>query len=136
MVKTPVRAVIDTNILISSFIFGGNPRKIIQALHENKFVAITTPTLISELLEVLAKKFYFTPDKLFLVEELIKETFLIVHPTNTIDIVRDIDDNRVLEAADQGKCQYIVTGDKDLLDLKKYQKIKIIPAEIFLKVLS
>ncbi|HEX8932007.1 MAG TPA: putative toxin-antitoxin system toxin component, PIN family [Patescibacteria group bacterium] len=48
-------------------------------------------------------------------------------------MVRDIDDNRVLEAAVEGKCQYIITGDADLLDLKIFQSIKIITAEDFLK---
>jgi putative PIN family toxin of toxin-antitoxin system len=133
MAKTPVRAVIDTNILISAIIFGGNPKKIIELIEENKLIGVTSQTLISELLEVLVKKFHFTPNKLYLVEELIKENFTIVYPNETLDIVRDKDDNRVLEAAITGECQYIITGDADLLDLKTFQKIKIVTAEIFLK---
>lgn len=133
MAKTPVRSVIDTNILISAIIFGGNPKKIIEFIQENKVIAITSQILLSELLDVLVKKFYFTPDKFYLVEELIKENFIFVYPNETLSIVRDKDDNRVLEAAITGKCQYIVTGDADLLDLKTFQEIKIVNAEIFLK---
>lgn len=133
MAKTPARSVIDTNVLISAIIFGGNPRKIIKLIQENKIIAITSPVLISELLEILVKKFHFTPDKIYLVEELIKENFIIVHPSDTLNIVRDRDDNRVLEAAIKGKCKYIITGDADLLELKSFQEIEILTPELFLK---
>ena len=58
--------------------------------------------------------------------------FEVVNPRNSLKVARDDDDNRVLEAAITGKCEYIVTGDEDLLSLKKYKNIKILtPAEFF-----
>ncbi len=49
--------------------------------------------------------------------------------------VRDRDDNRVLEAAVEGDCDFIITGDRDLLELCKYKKIKIItPAQFLAEV--
>lgn len=36
-------------------------------------------------------------------------------PTVTVDLVRDPDDNRLIEAAQAGGAEVIVTGDKDLL---------------------
>jgi len=133
MAKTPVRTVLDTNILIAALIFGGNPEKIIEFVQENKVTAITSTVLLSELTEVLVKKFHFTTDKVYLIEEFIKENFVVVQPSEIVNIVRNKDDNRVLEAAITGKCQYIVTGDADLLDLKTFKKIKIVTAEIFFK---
>ncbi|MBI2040465.1 putative toxin-antitoxin system toxin component, PIN family [Candidatus Microgenomates bacterium] len=53
-------------------------------------------------------------------------------PHETLHILRDEDDNRVLEAAREGNCDFIVTGDQDLLDLGKYKKIKILTSEEFL----
>ena len=44
--------------------------------------------------------------------------FEVVNPRNSLKVARDDDDNRVLEAAITGKCEYIVTGDEDLLSLK------------------
>ena len=132
MKKAQVRSVLDTNILISAIIFGGNSEKIIESVQENKITAITSHVLLSELTEVLVKKFHFTPDKIYLVEELIKENFTIVQPSEIVNIVRDKDDNRVIEAAIKGKCQYIVTGDRDLLELKTHKEIKIVTPEIFL----
>ena len=73
MLKTPVKAVIDTNVIISSIVFGGKPKQIIKLIQESKITAITTPVLLGELLEVLVKKFHFTQDKVILAEELIKQ---------------------------------------------------------------
>lgn len=134
MQRTPVRAVIDTNVLISAILFGGKPKKIIESIQKGTIIAVTSSTLISELLEILVKKFHFEPQKILLIEELIKENFILVHPTEILQVVRDKDDNRVLEAAIAGRCQYIITGDKDLLDLKIYKKITILnPEDYFMK---
>ena len=39
---------------------------------------------------------------------------------------RDKDDNKFLECASQAKCIYIVSGDKDLLSIEKFEDIEII----------
>lgn len=132
MTKTPLKAVLDTNILISSILFGGKPRQIIKLVQENKIIAITTSALMAELIEVLVKKFQFTTDKIILVEELIKENFTVVYPSETLHITSDEDDNRVLEAAIEGKCSYIVTGDNDLLQLIAFKHIRIATPNTFL----
>ncbi len=67
-----------------------------------------------------------------LVEELIKENFEVVHPSQIVHVLSDEDDNRVLEAALKGDCNYIVTGDNDLLDLKLYKNIMVITPTNFL----
>jgi putative PIN family toxin of toxin-antitoxin system len=50
-----------------------------------------------------------------------------------IEICRDKNDNMVLGTALAGEAEYIITGDKNLLDIKKYKKIKIVTAKDFLK---
>lgn len=136
MIKTPVNVVIDTNVIISSIVFGGKPKQILKLVQESKINAITSPVLLAELLEILVKKFHFTTDKIILVNELVKENFILVYPNKTIDVVSDEDDNRVLEAAIKGKCGYILTGDKDLLDLITFEKIIITTPSEFLKNLG
>lgn len=132
MGSKPRRVVLDTNVFISSIVFGGKPKLIINLLQEKKIVAVTTPILIAELLEILTKKFQFIPPKIALVQELLNENFTIVHPTEVIDVVRDDDDNKVLEAATEGKCHFVVTGDKDLLDIKIFKNIPLLTPEDFL----
>lgn len=136
MENNAIKVVLDTNIIISGIIFSGKPRQIIQLVQENKITAITTPILIAELLDILVKKFQFVLPKINLVQELIKENFTIVYPTETIHTVRDEDDNRVIEAAVKGSCSFIVTGDEDLLTLKNYNTISILNSNHFLSMME
>ena len=132
MVKNPHKVLLDTNIVISSILFGGKPRKIIKFIQEGKIISIISSVLLAELNDVLVKKFKFTPNKLALVDDLMKENFMLVRPSHTIDILSDKDDNRVLEAAIEGECDYIISGDRDLLQLAKFHKTKNVTADTFL----
>ena len=131
--KNPVKVLLDTNVLISALGFGGKPRQILLLVLEKKIKAVTSPILMAEFHEVINKKFPNLTIQLPLIETKLKKIFFIVHPKESLDIVRDKDDNRVLEAAIQGKCHYIITGDIDLLTLKMHKGIKIVTSEIFLK---
>jgi hypothetical protein len=68
-------------------------------------------------------------------ESLILEKSIIVVPNEKIDVVTDPDDNKFIEAALEGKAQYIVSQDKHLLVLKEYRGIKFIHPDKFLKLL-
>lgn len=127
-----VRVILDTNILISAIGFGGVPREVFLLIVEEKIKGVISQILLVELIEVINKKFPRLIPNLPNIENNINESFLIVHPKKSINIVRDRDDNRVLEAAVEGGCDYIVTGDRDLLELGKYKKIKIVTPTQFL----
>jgi putative PIN family toxin of toxin-antitoxin system len=58
--------------------------------------------------------------------------FTIVYPLHLINVVRDKDGNRVLDTAVESNSSIIITGDKDLLVLGKYKKIKIMSPKDFL----
>lgn len=131
-----VRVILDTNILISAIGFGGIPRKVFLLTIEEKIKGVTSQILLVELVEVINKKFPKLIPNLPNIEASINESFLIVQPKQSINIVRDKDDNRVLEAAVEGKCDFIVTGDQDLLDLSKFKNIKIITPTQFLEELK
>ena len=129
----PVRVILDTNILISAIGFGGKPREILRFCLENKVKAITSQILIAELQEVISKKFPELIYKLDQIQRRINKKFKKVQPKNILKILNDEDDNRVLEAAAEGKCSYIITGDKELLDLRVFKNIKIVTVDQFLK---
>ena len=57
----------------------------------------------------------------------------IVEPVSSIEICRDPDDNKFIECAVDTKALYIVSGDKDLLDIQEYQGIEILTAAEFCK---
>lgn len=131
MVKK-LRIVLDADVLVSAIIFRGKPREIYDFALKEKFKTIISSILISELTGILTKKFFFLSAEINLIENEIRDIFEIVHPKDSINAVRDVDDNRVLETAIEGRCQYIITGDKDLLDLKSFQNVQIItPVEFF-----
>lgn len=135
MVKPP-KILLDTNVIISALVFGGKPREILNRVQRLEIQAITSPQLLSELSEVLTKKFGFSKEKIQLAEGLIKKYFKQIYPSQEFDIVKDKDDNRVLEAAVEGECKVIITGDKDLLKLKSFQDIEIVTPEEFLQILG
>lgn len=129
----PLRELLDTNILISALVYGGKPEQIVRLILEKKAKGITSLTLLVELLDTLIQKFHFELPKIQQIEELMKKNFLFVYSRKTLHIVKDEDDNRVLEAALEGNCNYIVTGDKELLDLRSFRGIKIITADQLLR---
>lgn len=132
MAASPLKVVLDSNILVSALVFGGKPEQILERIISLQVQAIISPILISELTEVLIKKFKFTPDRIQSTEDIIKESFKLVYPSKEISILNDEDDNRVLEAAVEGEDDFIVTGDRGLLKLGKYRGVQIMTAKQFL----
>ena len=130
-----VKVTLDTNIIISAIGFGGLPRNILELILVDKIKAVTSNILLAELEDVITKKFPNLAFEFELLNKKIRKNFQIVKPKEHLKVVRDEDDNKVLEAAIEGKCQYIVTGDKDLLELDSFRGIKILTPEQFLKIL-
>ncbi len=128
-----MRIVLDTNVIISAVLFGGNPRIILESIQKKEFTAVTSPVLLSELADVLRKKFSFSIEAVAALDIQLRKQCIVVSPQQTITILSDTPDNRVLEASVEGKCTAIITGDKELLALKIYQHVRILTPDIFLK---
>lgn len=133
MVKKVDSVVLDSNVLLSAIVFGGKPFDVFSLVLNEFIEGVTSRYLITELIDVLGKKFSISSIDLDLIEQEIKEIFVLVQPKEEIHVVRDESDNKVLEAAIEGHCNYIITGDKDLLSLSMYKGIKIITVSQFLK---
>ena len=126
--------VIDSNVWISALIFGGNPGKILKLFVDNKVEVVMSEEIMTELRRIIINKFPLFVNSLNLLEaSLRKDTVFVQLGSITIDASRDVDDNRILETAYIGKAKYIISGDKDLLVLKKYEYIKILSPVDFLK---
>ena len=127
--------VIDSNVWISALIFGGNPEKILKLFIDNKVEVVMSEEIITELRRIIINKFPLFVNSLNLLEaSLRKDNVFVQLGSITIDASRDVDDNRIIETAYIGKAQYIISGDKDLLVLKKYEDIKILNPSDFLKI--
>jgi len=134
MDANPVKVVLDTNILIPAIAFGGKPQEVLNLVLEEKIIVFISPILLAEFKEIYRKKFPLSKEDFELTIKNIEELFEIIQPIKTLGVCRDEYDNRVLEAALEGKCSYIITGDKDLLDLGSFKNIEILTTEQFLQI--
>jgi uncharacterized protein len=127
------RAVLDTNTWVSGLGWGGPPGEVVEAALAGRFEVVTSPALLDELRRVLAypklAAIFGGADEIV---ELIALASHVVRPTMTRDLVRDPDDNRVLEAAIAAGADVIVTGDTDLLDLQIIEGTRIVTPADFL----
>lgn len=133
-----MKAVFDTNVLISVFLSDGTPRKIFsRVLTEDVVLLISTP-LLREFVGVISReKFGFSEEDVGSMVGLLQRVAYIVEPVERLDhIKKDPDDNRVLECALAGGAKYIVTGDRHVLDLEEFSGIKIVTASQFLEYLE
>jgi putative PIN family toxin of toxin-antitoxin system len=130
------RAVPDTNIIISAIFWSGKPCEVVAGGLKGEYDMITSPEIIYEVSSKLRNKFQFPDDKIQEIMNIMFALFHLVNPTTKIDIVRDKTDNKIIECAVDGKADFIITGDPDLLAIKEYKGIKIIKAEEFLKIIK
>ena len=129
------RVVFDTNIYISALHFQkGNPRKILEMADDVIYRLLISKQIISEIRGVLRVKFRYEISYIDLIEDLLLKTAELIEPIGKITILkRGPDDNKILECAESGKADRIVSGDADLLDLKKFKTIKIVSASEFIE---
>lgn len=132
----PGRVVLDTNVIVSALVFGGLPELILRLVKDRKIVGVISPILLAENLSVLANKFGASENQLRMVEKLFKRKLVWVYPNIKIKVLADEPDNRVLEAAVVGRCNTIVTGDKELLALSEYEGVRIVSVAQFVSILE
>ena len=131
------RIVFDTNVLVSALMFPRSvPRQAFNlAYSTGKILASTATTL--ELEEVLSRKKF---EKYFSMEERIQFVARFFADAEIIEIkekitaCRDRKDDKFLELAVNGKADYIITGDQDLLVLHPFQNIVIISISDYLRI--
>ena len=133
-----MRYVFDTNVIVSALIFeNSKPDRVLRYALANGDVLLSLQ-ILEELNEVLGReKFnrYVTSEE--------REEFLagLVERAALVEIVenvqecRDPKDDKILELAWNGKAQYIITGDKDLLVLHPFRGIAIVPTDELLKAI-
>lgn len=135
MVKTKI--VLDTNILVSSVGWKGNPSKVFEEIVKGNVELVMSLEQFYEFCRVLDyQKFDFSEDQKNKFKNLILELANFFASKEKVDIIKeDPDDNVILETALAGSVDYIITGDIHLLRLKEFRGIKILKAKEFLEKL-
>lgn len=132
-----MRAVVDTNVLISGLIRPRGPiGAIVSRLRDARFVAVVSPAMLDELVAVLSRPWlrekYGVDDgavEMFLRFLLLRAE--LVTPRRAIRKSRDPRDDKFLEAAVAGTADRLVTGDGDLLALETIEGTRIVTPAAF-----
>lgn len=132
-----MRVVFDTNIYISALVIpGGNAEEAyVKALRGN-FELFTSVAILTETVRVLQIKFEWTEDRIRQAIRNISETATVLRPRPTLHRLKDEPDNRILECAIAAQSDWIVTGDRHLLVLKRHANSAIISLADFLAALE
>lgn len=128
-----IKVIIDTNLFIS-FLIGKQLQGLKDLLVEHKIELIFAEQNLQELRIVTQRpkfKNYFSVDNLDDLIDLIYSIGQVFVIERIPNICRDPKDNFLLELASKGKADFLVTGDKDLLDLQIYKRTRIITIKEF-----
>jgi len=132
MPSKSVKVFFDTNGWIR-FLIGKRLLKIKQHICDRSITIVTTEQLLTEIKIVTSReklKKYFPKEsvrELIDLLEVISEK-IVIQPTHFLS--RDPKDNFLLDLIDFSKADYLVTGDKDLLEHTPFKTAKILtPAE-------
>lgn len=136
--KALTKVVLDTNILISAIVFGGKPREVLKAAIRGQIQLVLTEDIIEEMRRVLEGKKFQSPAETrdLIIHELESLAEIVKPKEKTTFIKKDPEDNRVLECAQGAQADYIVSGDKHLLEIEDFKEIKIVTPEKFLDILD
>lgn len=132
-----MKIVCDTNILISAYRFAkSKPDQVLEKVRQGEVELIISSAILLEFQNVLRRKFDCS-DSLIraLTENLEKISQRVTPPLRLSVIKEDEPDNRILECAVEGKCDYIISGDEHhILPLREYKGMKILRAAEFLNL--
>lgn len=131
------RVVLDTSVLISALLFRGELSKFVELWKKGKIVPAISKETFQELRNVLEyPKFSLSQDEIkSIIENEVLPFFEVVEVKKDIKgVCRDPEDDKFISCALSASVDYIVSGDKDLSDLKQYKTVKIIKASDFSKM--
>ena len=130
------RVVVDTNVLVSALIKKGKPLELVQRLLD-KHTVVLSSQMLAELADVLSRdKFTITNAQIDLFISLLLRKSTVTSVSGNLKVIlKDPDDNIVLLTAVNGKADYIISGDKHLLALRKFEGIEVVTISQMLEIL-
>lgn len=134
-----IRAVLDTNVLVSALLFSGPPSQLVPAWQGGRLCPIVSAEILEEYVRVLAySKFKLTGSEIL---SLIEEDVLPFVDTVrakpiSVPTLRDPDDMKSLACAVSARVHWLVSGDDDLLSIGKVESVEIVSVTNFLRHLK
>jgi putative PIN family toxin of toxin-antitoxin system len=135
MAKRPERIVVDTNILIS-YLIGNSFIRLDKYIQSGQVKLIFSEELLNEFLEVTSRpklRKYFSEKDIFSLLDHIQNNADFIDVTSKVAVCRDQKDKFLLALCADGKADYLITGDEDLLVIKKFRKTTVITFAEFIQ---
>jgi len=140
-----MRIIFDTNIYLSALVFDNKPELIIiDCFDNNDFTILLSQEIFDEIkgkflngrVQEIAEKAsrFLTMDKIKEFIDLIEKNTLVITTISKIHICRDTKDNMFLELVKDGKANFLISGDRDLLALKEFEGCKIMSVSEFINL--
>jgi putative PIN family toxin of toxin-antitoxin system len=137
---TPLRVVLDTNLLVSYLLTQGKTMtRIIDYWEKGDIIAVVSPAIIEELAEVVQRarlKQHMTVDPQVIINLILSDAIQTRGDLGFPGASRDPKDDKFLTCAVEGAAIYIVTGDEDLLSLKEFQGVWIVRPFDFVNIIE
>lgn len=134
-----IRIILDTNWYVSATINKNSRRTLYQILTNKKLIVLFCSELIDEYQRVINRDKFskvIKPKQASRLMNIITPTLEYNKLTTPFELSRDVKDNYLLSLSIDGKADYLITGDDDLLILEQIGKTKIVRLNFFLNILS
>lgn len=137
-----IRANLDANVYVSAAVRPeGPPGQILEGfLQGDAFEIVMSQAIVEEVLRALnypkVRKYIRSGlDPALWFEDIVVLSQLVAGEHEFAGVSKDPDDDKYIAAAIEGRAQFVVAGDSDLLDLKEYDGIRIVSPRVFLDLL-
>jgi putative PIN family toxin of toxin-antitoxin system len=131
-----VRVLLDSNVWLAILTTSGQCRRMWREARDVSQV-FASPDILGEIEDKLRLKFGFHPRHAHLLATFVRrQTMPVTVKGLPPKVCRDPDDDYILAAAVNAGCDYLVTGDKDLLTLKMFEGIGIVTPREFAELVS
>jgi putative PIN family toxin of toxin-antitoxin system len=121
-----MRLVLDTNVLVSALHFGGRPRRLLEAVLSGRHQLVGGNAILVELEAVLVDTCRWERGRAAAARSEVEAVSDMVTPVEIPNVCRDPDDDEILAIAIAGNADAVVTGDSDLLAIRRYEGIRIV----------
>lgn len=140
MGEEKIKVILDANIYASFFLTGGETIATVFALWKRgEFEIFVSIDIVAEVYRIFRypkiQKRITSVDKKALIQ-MLEDHVERVYPQERTRVSSDPDDEKYLEAAIACQADYLVTGDRDLLSLKKFGTTRIVSPKEFVEVLQ
>ena len=128
-----MRAILDTNVFLSGVFFSGPPSQILEAWRDGRLHMVISQEILDEYMRVAKILSVQFPaiDILSIIELVTVEAEIFPSYTLPEPVCDDPDDDKFLACAIAGKCKFIISGDKHLLQVSGFKEINIIKPRNF-----